>query len=39
MVRDLKKNEHVQYLPEISLNKRFGYVSPRQWDNTAKWVI
>lgn len=39
MLHDLKKNEHVKYLPEISLDKRFRYVIPRQWDNTAKGVV
>lgn len=39
MLHDLKKNEHVKYLPEISLDKRFGYVIPRLWGNTAKWVV
>lgn len=39
MLHDLKKNEHVKYLPEISLDKRFGYVILRQWGNTAKWVV
>lgn len=39
MLHDVKKNEHVKYLPEICLDKRFGFVIPRQWDNTAKGVV
>lgn len=39
MLHDLKKNEHVKYLPKINLDRRFGYVIPRQWDDTAKAVV
>lgn len=38
MLHDLKKNEHIKYLLEISLDKIVVYVIPRQCDNTEKWV-
>lgn len=38
MLHDPKKNEHIKYLPEISLDKRVRYVIPRQCDNTEKGV-